>query len=608
MAESNPDVASSAFINVLKYEASPPIRALALQGIAKIAPVLTKQDLASGESEYSLALLQCLSSEVAGTKQPTGDLTLWAVAWAIEQLGFSPDKMEHWMGGTTLDILRRIRHQIIHKKLEEINNIHRFDGTGQFTPAYETYLEFWLYGPTEELLRAHIYSSKYIGVVKDVLNSLQVRGIEIALDSPNRIVQKEALFLAQEIFLESWETQQKLYHSLKYFLLEDYYDDVYLRQLAAEPISKAGSWLDISQVAKAAIICQNWQQVIAIGEPSVATLEKAIAGNILLADISNDREIINCQIKAVETIGKIKFAHLTTKLQVLSKILLHPEEEVRNAAVILLIPHRSQLSRLEKDASNLLQAILFEYQLNKPELRDLTIPEMEKLISEADKYQWSISTIFSRAIASADSLANRYEISPYQVKQFLQAKFQGYLPDIGNWMETISTQISETLVDRRNIQLNRYLINQAFSAIYKLDFHLYNKLIVLPNEELRISRQEESNSSPDIEAKLIILKNRILLELHSAITQLDRNRKKRLKKYQKIGMITIILLMVSGLFAIKAKILFVFYLVTFLVLLFMTALGAIVYVILEVPQNKKFKNIEQICQELSNNYGSNNYG
>ncbi len=117
VAENKPEVAVSAFAEILETKASPSMRALALQGLGRITAPHIKQALASCETEEDLQVLRDVSKEVKGKGEVTSDLTRWAAAWAIEHIGFPWDAIEHLQGGALIDPPRRIRNEIINRKL-----------------------------------------------------------------------------------------------------------------------------------------------------------------------------------------------------------------------------------------------------------------------------------------------------------------------------------------------------------------------------------------------------------------------------------------------------------------------------------------------------------
>jgi hypothetical protein len=100
------------------------------------------------------------------------------------------------------------------------------------------YLEFWLYGPTDELLNDRDRSLNYQDLVGDVISKLHGRGVYLGLISPNSIVHGAALRQAGLIFKESAEIEEYLYGLLEEFLHNSSHETP-LRINAAEIINTA---------------------------------------------------------------------------------------------------------------------------------------------------------------------------------------------------------------------------------------------------------------------------------------------------------------------------------------------------------------------------------
>jgi hypothetical protein len=66
LAENNPKVAVSAFAEILETKASPPMRALALQGLGRITHPQIKRALSSCKTDEDLQVLRDVAKEVRG--------------------------------------------------------------------------------------------------------------------------------------------------------------------------------------------------------------------------------------------------------------------------------------------------------------------------------------------------------------------------------------------------------------------------------------------------------------------------------------------------------------------------------------------------------------
>lgn len=536
VAENLPEVAVSAFAEILETKASPSMRALALQGLGRIRDAQIKQALAACDTEEDLQVLRDVSKEVKGKGEVTSDLTRWAAAWAIENIGFPWDAIEHLQGGALTDPPYRIRNEIINRKLQEINRIQQRDSRNEFTPEYERNLEFWLYGPTEELFREKSTSGQYQTLVGDVIYCLNVRGIELAIDKDRgflkgvdeekrRSLQEQALRIAGSKFAKFTEFEQKrAYETIGYFLDNSFNNDIPLRKLAAQAIKQAGSWLSPSIRARSFVICEQWQQVAAIGEPAVPHLEEVIERTLRLT--ASENEMINQQIKAVEALGQIQFADFSEQIKKLAQVLLRPEEQVRKAAARLLEPHKG----VDRNIANLVEALLFEYSLNKPDLKDSTVPQMDERLSSCRKNESLIATTFSNAIAAANSLEKIYSQSASTVQQFLQSKHDPYLLDIREWIGQIEEQIAATSTERKKVKYNQKILNNALSEISGIDSKIHEKLTALPEQAaLNSTEYKTYNQCKNLSNQLEKIKRELLLETTGSQSKLNQEIEATLK-------------------------------------------------------------------------------
>jgi hypothetical protein len=196
IAEGQPETAITSFSTVVRNLTSPPIKALALQGFGKISQPY-KQALALCASKESQELLKLLCSEV---RNRSSDLTTWAAAEALKEMGVSLDNIQHPQGGNLSEPPRRIQNEILDRKIQEINRIQRLNSRGQFTAEYERFLEFWIYGPTAQFFEENFTSQRYIEIADDILHATQVRGIQLGLNSSNKKVQELALDKVKVVF------------------------------------------------------------------------------------------------------------------------------------------------------------------------------------------------------------------------------------------------------------------------------------------------------------------------------------------------------------------------------------------------------------------------
>ena len=222
IAEGQPEIAFDAFNDLVENMTSPPIKSLALQGFGKITQPY-KQALALCESKESRKLLKLLCHEV---RNRNSHLTAWAAAEALKDIGFSLENIQHSEGGNLFEPPRRIQNEILDYKIQEISRIQRLNSRGQFTAEYERFLEFWIYGPTEQFFSESLTSQKYIEIAEDILDITQIRGIQLGLNASNKKIQELSLRKAESIFklyLTSHQNDYKksLGDSLSRFLKEN---------------------------------------------------------------------------------------------------------------------------------------------------------------------------------------------------------------------------------------------------------------------------------------------------------------------------------------------------------------------------------------------------
>ncbi|MEG4915864.1 hypothetical protein [Microcoleus sp. B7-D4] len=396
-------------------------------------------------------VLRDIAKEVKGKGEVSNDLTRWAAASALEAIGYSRQSLQHREGGGFTEPLDRIRREIRDRKLAEIKRIERLNTRGEKTADYERHLEFWLYGPADELLNDNDSSRNYQDIVGDVICQLHGRGVYLGLMSPNSIVQGAALRQAGLIFKESAEIEDDLYG-----LLEEFLHD------------------------------------------------------------SNHK--ISLRINAAEIINTAR--DLTRRLKTLSKLLLE-ETELRKTAVRLLNPDKQELARVESDAYTVLETLNFEYRVEKLDPKDLTIAQMEAIISSANQLNSEITQKFISSIAAAESLARQYRQSALVVKNFLQSKQDEYKADIENWIKKLRTQISDTSGLQDKFKSAQLLLNETFSAIANIDCNLYKKLRESPNLEAIESKDYQSyNRGKKLLSELELLKNKLVEELNSESREL----------------------------------------------------------------------------------------
>ncbi|HEY9862798.1 MAG TPA: hypothetical protein V6D21_01335 [Candidatus Obscuribacterales bacterium] len=511
-AENNPDQAVPFFVNIWETQASLTTRALALQGLGVAAQHYhVKEALADWD------VLRDIAKEVKGKGEVSNDLTRWAAASALEAIGYSQQSLEHLEGGGFTEPLDRIRREIRDRKLIEINRIPRLNTRGETTAEYERHLEFWLYGPADELLNDNDSSLNYQDLIGDVISKLHGRGVFLGLISPNRIVQGAALRQARLIFKESTEIEDYLYGLLEEFLLDSKHE-ISLRIHAAKIINTA---TDINRRLKTLsqlLLEENnpklhevaLRQAQSIFQQSAETEESLYQP--LEEFLLNSNHEISLRIHAAEIINTA--TDINRKLKTLSQLLLE-EKELRNATVRLLTPYKEELARVEPDANKVLEVLIVD-QLNKPQLKDLTISQLKNYVSSTSGYHKEISEIFTSAITASKSLGKRYGRTSSILKEVLQNKQDGHLSAIESWMQLLRNQISDTLALQETVKSSQSILDKTFYAIANIDTKLSQTIKSLPNSEVIESNYDLSyNQYTKMLSDLNLLKNKVVNELNS---------------------------------------------------------------------------------------------
>ena len=568
-AENNPDRAVPFFVNIWETQASLTTRALALQGLGVAAQHYhVKEALADWE------VLRDIAKEVKGKGEVSNDLTRWAAASALEAIGYSQQSLEHLEGGGFTEPLDRIRREIRDRKLIEINRIQRLNTRGETTAEYERHLEFWLYGPADELLNDNDSSLNYQDLIGDVISKLHGRGVFLGLISPNRIVQGAALRQARLIFKESTEIEDYLYGLLEEFLLDSKHE-ISLRIHAAKIINTA---TDINRRLKTLsqlLLEENnpqlhevvLHQAQSIFQQSAETEESLYQP--LEEFLLNSNHEISLRIHAAEIINTA--TDINRRLKTLSKLLLE-ETELRNTAVRLLNPYKQELTMIESDAHTVLDALIFEYRLNKPDPKDLIISQIEQIITSSSQTIDVILARFGTAIEAAENLARRYNKSSNLLVNFLKSKQDGYLSNINNWIQTLKSQVSQLLAEHKKIEKNQSLLKQVFSDIYRLDSKLYKKVSEIPNPVALDDQDYENYSYHRCQSLMKILTQiKEAIELYVNSLKMEIKQEKSLKEFIINCIVCFIFLLVSP---------FLFILVAFIIMGGFNGTGIPLYLIL----------------------------
>ena len=226
----------------------------------------------------------------------------------------------------------------------------------------------------------------------------------------------------------------------------------------------------------------------------------------------NSNHEISLRIHAAEIINTA--TDINRKLKTLSQLLLE-EKELRNATVRLLTPYKEELARVEPDANKVLEVLIVD-QLNKPQLKDLTISQLKNYVSSTSGYHKEISEIFTSAITASKSLGKRYGRTSSILKEVLQNKQDGHLSAIESWMQLLRNQISDTLALQETVKSSQSILDKTFYAIANIDTKLSQTIKSLPNSEVIESNYDLSyNQYTKMLSDLNLLKNKVVNELNS---------------------------------------------------------------------------------------------
>mgnify|MGYP001049037904 FL=1 len=518
---------------------NPLFRALAIQSFSYIQTLAEKEKIASLKSVFSRNLLSILQKEATGG---ANQLIRWSAAKTINSIWFDPQWSEHKKHDYSLNAefhisntrIDRIQKQITEQELDRLDrlkNICRKSkiGNGEFSEDYKEYLEFWVYGPSSVLFNLTSNSLEYQYLINDVLGALELRGIKLGVESINNLVVELSLKFAKDIFNYSGYHQREISNCLKGFLNSDSEMQVYqpkafdFRKLAAESIVKLKDelWKNDNNLkylkARAAVILQDWKLVEQLGEIAVFSLIDVGKGFLQLEVKPNLN--LDIQIKAVGTIGKIKFKNDAKKINALCQFLQLPEQRIRYESALLLRPY---LNDLKPKSYAIVTALLYEFN-NKSLFSSLDISSIEqikKYINDAENEQRAINYIFEKASDSCENNA-------FDVKKKFVKKLNEYKKIIKLHIEKLKGHLSKVEKLQALVQQNAQFILSTLQGI-KSDYpDLYTQLIDWEKKAKEIKNTSLSsypfNKVVECQQKIEDLKNGIYSGLLEAIQDLENN-------------------------------------------------------------------------------------
>lgn len=517
------------FVTILQNRAEPPLRGLALQGLGHITDEPTRLDITSGQSDYSIALLHLLAEEIRGSKAQSNDLTRWSAAWAIEALRFSRDLLAHVEGGALAEPPERIRREIIDRKLDEMERLERLNSRGSLAVDYERYLEFWLYAAqaTVEFLNDQGTNRRFLEVARDIIDFWFVQGIEFGASSTNSSVQEIALESAKQRFTTNEGVEQRLYQTLKRFLLEDYRGNVGFQRMAAEAVVQAGNWLNRGELTKAAILCERWERIVQIGEPAVPILEK-IVWKVLQFSTKPKIDLE----RAVQTIGKINFSSRDQKLRVLSKILLHQHKQIRETVAKILKDHRIKSDEFPLPVSNIIEVITYTYTWNLDEsnLNDSALSELSQILQNLDGTKNLLRNLENQAISEVKGLSNiefkglsnEFKLTRVSAEKYLSQKVNDNLKTVNILFNKIELKIMSIKSLHEDLNENKQSLQSFISKLHQ-EGSVLNSLPSKNVIALSVVNEGDTWSNlKTIQTEVDLSKNKLVSEVRESLIALQR--------------------------------------------------------------------------------------
>jgi len=481
----------------------PLFRTLAILAFSHIKVLKEKEEIASLKTDFSKNLLFILQQEATGGAT---QLIRWSAAKTINCIWFD----EEWLrqnkpyyinaqfniNNTRIDrIEKQITEQEV-EKLSRLQNKDRYSNTDrlEFSEDYQKYLEFWVYGPSSVLFELPSKSDKYDDLIKDeyssliqdVLDQLEPRGIKLGIDSRVTDHIERSLKLAKTLFKKTIVNnpyygpnyyQVEISHCLGQFLKIDtgmqisQSQAIYFRKLAAQSLFELDSklWKNDDAIkyrkARAAVILKEWKVVKELGEASVSSLKQVIQGALQL-EVEQDLKL-DVRVKAVGTIGEIKFKDDQKKIKALCEFLLVPEQRIREESALLL---KQYLGQLEPKWRTIVKALLYQFN-DLPSLDAIdikSIKEIKEIISKAESDKKDINSIFKNA--------SRYcEENASEVKKIFDEKQNEYEKNINASLKKLKKKISEIKYRQDLVQKNAQRILDTLKKRNK------ERKLVLPN-------------------------------------------------------------------------------------------------------------------------------
>jgi len=131
----------------------------------------------------------------------------------------------------------------------------------------------------------------------------------------------------------------------------------------------------------------------------------------------------------------------------------------------------------------------------------------ETHISLSIKAKNEILPKFDNAMEAAKNLERRYKSSSLLVK-FIETQQERRLSDISSWIQKLTNQKSDTLLQQDKVKSYQSLLDKAINLLNNLDFLFASKLKNIPNEEVMSSTEYHTyNQCMNLQGEFWTIKN-----------------------------------------------------------------------------------------------------
>jgi len=427
-AENNPD-AFSCFAEILVYNTSKVLRALAMQGLGQI-PLQNRPNLQGADlKEFFKTLFTELRS--------SSDLLKWSASKVVSEIvpPIILESRQLWDQGEPID-RTELSRSVRQMQSNYTNKINYFDinkrGKRGDEPEYERYLEYWVYCDTSALFTEDSNSGNYRSIIEHVLAKLQGYGVILALGcqgqyTTNDTVQDVALRQARLTYITD-DNQKLLYDHLAWYIENQAHNDN-LRVHAAETFN----------------LTEKWKPII----DKFKILSKLLLGSQILRD------------GAINILSPQKVAL----------------QQNLNAAAILLTAFVD----------------LRDYKLNDAaSLEKLSLTEIGKLVKIANDDLSLINKNTDLGNRSSTDLSKQLSSDTSHAKQHIQSLQNQHTNQIQNWLKRLAQTSQDLQKQQGVIKNNQSTLNKVYDDVSRLDTSIYNDITSIPDQAARHSKDYET--------------------------------------------------------------------------------------------------------------------